>query len=85
MAVDSERLLLAATGSAPFAPSSAAVIVTEKAETPDATGPAIVTAKSPVPVAPAASPPVLRVQTEPALLSGEQDQPAVEFSASKLV
>src|SRR5215213_2145189 len=78
--------LLAGVGSVPLAPSSAIVAVFEICVTPAGSGSATVTAKVAVwlPL-PAARLPTARVQVEPALPFGEQDQPAVLAPALKVL
>src|SRR5215213_5188784 len=78
--------LLPGVGSVPFFPSSAMLAVFEICVTPAATGLATVTANVAVwlPL-PAATLPTARVQVAPALLSGEQTQPAVLEPALNVV
>ncbi len=77
--------LLTRFGSTPFVPSSDSETVTGIELTPAGSVFATVTAKVTEPFAPAASAPVLSVQTDPALLSGRQTQPAVEAPELKVV
>src|SRR5919106_609582 len=78
-------VLLPGVGSVPLVPSSAIVAVFAICVTPAGKGLATVTANVAEPPAEAATEPTASVQVEPALLFGEQDQPAVLAPALKVV
>src|ERR671918_919332 len=78
-------VLLPGVGSVPLAPSSAIMAVLAICVTPAGSGLATVTANVAEPPAEAATLPMASVQVEPALLFGEQDQPAVLAPALKVV
>src|SRR5919106_5982925 len=77
--------LLPGVGSAPWVPSSAMLAVFAICVTPAGSGLVTVTAKVALPPPEAATVPIASVQVDPALLFGEQTQPAVLAPALNVV